>query len=285
MKTQRNDPCPCKSGKKYKKCCSSTDELNNTITERLSLKIKDFTFAIEPDIEDACRCAINQMLQGKHAAATKAIEKLYRENPHNYMVHYAMATCLLHDNKISEAIDYLKKSIEINPLFGQAYYNLGVIYSKQGNICDATRYFKKAIELEKHDTEIYQEACKALHLLENSVQELYGCSLDDYVRAGELYHMAFEHLNQRDFQGAIRLFERVLMVDPNHVQSYGNMGLAYAYLGKTDRALECFDKALTLDPEYMPALMNKKSISSLPKNARLPQDLHIINYSDILEKI
>lgn len=26
MKTGRNDPCPCGSGKKYKKCCLSLDE-------------------------------------------------------------------------------------------------------------------------------------------------------------------------------------------------------------------------------------------------------------------
>jgi hypothetical protein len=26
MKVGRNDPCPCGSGKKYKKCCLATDE-------------------------------------------------------------------------------------------------------------------------------------------------------------------------------------------------------------------------------------------------------------------
>lgn len=26
MKTSRNDPCPCGSGKKYKKCCWASDE-------------------------------------------------------------------------------------------------------------------------------------------------------------------------------------------------------------------------------------------------------------------
>jgi hypothetical protein len=30
MKTGRNDPCPCGSGKKYKKCCMSKDEKSHT---------------------------------------------------------------------------------------------------------------------------------------------------------------------------------------------------------------------------------------------------------------
>jgi len=32
MKIGRNDPCPCGSGKKYKKCCLKKDELKKAIS-------------------------------------------------------------------------------------------------------------------------------------------------------------------------------------------------------------------------------------------------------------
>jgi tetratricopeptide (TPR) repeat protein len=284
MKTHRNNPCPCRSGKKYKKCCSATDELNNIVAERMNFKIKDFMFAIEPDIEDDCRNAIEQIIAGKHVTAKRTIMELYNEKPHNYMVNYAVAVSLLHEKKISEAKLYLNKSIDINPLFGQAHYNLGVIYAREeGDLCNAARHIKKALEFEKPNTEVAQAACKMMRLLETSTQELYGCSLEEYIRGEEFYNMALDHVNKRDYRSAIALFERALAINPKHLPSHGNMGIACAYIGDTQRALECFDKALALDPTYVPALINRATIASLPKNTPLPHDTEVIDYNSLRE--
>jgi tetratricopeptide (TPR) repeat protein len=48
-----------------------------------------------------------------------------------------------------------------------------------------------------------------------------------------------------------------------HVQSYGNMGLAYAGLGNRQKALECLNKAIELDPEYEPAMINRIAVERL----------------------
>ncbi len=48
MKINRNDPCPCGSGKKYKKCCLGTEE----------------TISFPPDLEDGLT-DLNQMLDGQ----------------------------------------------------------------------------------------------------------------------------------------------------------------------------------------------------------------------------
>jgi tetratricopeptide (TPR) repeat protein len=37
---------------------------------------------------------------------------------------------------------------------------------------------------------------------------------------------------------------------------------AFAELGKYDEAIECFDKALSIDPNYIMALDNKKTVAS-----------------------
>lgn len=74
---------------------------------------------------------------------------------------------------------------------------------------------------------------------------------------------AFQHLSDREFEPAINLFQRVLAEDPNHVQSYGNMGLAYAGLGKKVLALACLDQALKLDPSYEPAQINRRVVAEM----------------------
>lgn len=47
-KVERNDPCPCSSGKKYKKCCESKKEKPATSTP----KMVQITFTTEPVIEE-----------------------------------------------------------------------------------------------------------------------------------------------------------------------------------------------------------------------------------------
>ncbi len=54
------------------------------------------------------------------------------------------------------------------------------------------------------------------------------------------------------------------------MQSYGNMGLAYAILGNRRKALECLDKAIELDPEYEPAIVNRLAVASLKDGEALP---------------
>jgi len=73
---------------------------------------------------------------------------------------------------------------------------------------------------------------------------------------------AFECLTASQFEQAVELFKRVLSENPDHVQSNGNLALAYAGLGRKSDALECFDRALELDPGYGPALLNRRMIAS-----------------------
>ena len=59
------------------------------------------------------------------------------------------------------------------------------------------------------------------------------------------------------------MFDRVLAQNPDHVQSHGNVALAYAGLGQKALALEHLDKALALDPTYGPAILNRKAIEAM----------------------
>lgn len=78
-----------------------------------------------------------------------------------------------------------------------------------------------------------------------------------------LFDEAFECLKKEEHQKAISLFQQVLTLDPNHVQSYGNIALAHSTLGEQELALQYLDKALLLDPTYEPALENREHISRL----------------------
>ena len=104
--------------------------------------------------------------------------------------------------------------------------------------------------------------------------ECDGCG---YYQASEAYQR--EKQVEGRFQSAIDLFAQVLATQKDHVQSYGNMGLAYAILGNRQKALECLDRAIELDPEYEPAIVNRLSVASLKDGEALPDfDPRELNY-------
>jgi tetratricopeptide (TPR) repeat protein len=88
-------------------------------------------------------------------------------------------------------------------------------------------------------------------------------SLDAYVANLRTFDEGFQRLSSGHYGQAVELFKRVLAENPGHVQSYGNMGLAYSGLGQKSLALACFDRALELDGNYEPALLNRRSIAGM----------------------
>ena len=69
-----------------------------------------------------------------------------------------------------------------------------------------------------------------------------------------------------------------LEIDPKNVQSWGNLGLAYAGIGEKGKALECLDRALELDPEYEVAAVNRIAIEKLSEGERLDGKIDTVYY-------
>jgi len=55
---------------------------------------------------------------------------------------------------------------------------------------------------------------------------------------------------------ALQTFEAVLEEDPSNPYALNDAGLAYAELGQLDRAVECFERALQIDPGHENAFFN-----------------------------
>ena len=61
-------------------------------------------------------------------------------------------------------------------------------------------------------------------------------------------------------------------MNKKHPQSYGNLGLCYAQLGQKEDAITAFDKAIEIDPNYEPAIVNKAMVESLKDGEKLSQE-------------
>ncbi len=68
------------------------------------------------------------------------------------------------------------------------------------------------------------------------------------------------------------LKKECLRINPRNAQCYGNLGVCYAALGLKSEALTALDKALEIDPEYEPAMINRIAIESLAQDEKLTMD-------------
>jgi tetratricopeptide (TPR) repeat protein len=67
-------------------------------------------------------------------------------------------------------------------------------------------------------------------------------------------------LSEGRYSEAIAAYQAVLKRDPRNVDAMTHLGLIVAIGGHADSALETFDKALAIDPDYPPALLYRGQV-------------------------
>lgn len=61
---------------------------------------------------------------------------------------------------------------------------------------------------------------------------------------------ADESFNKKEYNRAADLYQRLLELDPNDVDTYNNLGITLHYLGRSTEALEKLNKGVAVDPTY-----------------------------------
>lgn len=255
-KPGRNHPCPCGSGKKYKNCCLPREQPRRS---RPLLREDDYIIELRPDVDEAVDRLLQRLERGEGKRVAAEITQLLERHQDYHMTNYAMGVyqaTVAREPKL--AIGYLEKAVAIFPQFTEAFFNLGMAARQTCDIPKAVEAFRAA-ERYSSDGEIAALARKELQWLERVLLKSTSFpNLDAYVANARLFDRAFECLNRGQHAEAVELFQRVLSENPKHVQSYGNLALAYAGLGRRADALACFDRALELDPHYEPAILNRR---------------------------
>jgi tetratricopeptide (TPR) repeat protein len=81
-----------------------------------------------------------------------------------------------------------------------------------------------------------------------------------HLRAEALYDRGVTHWRLGDVDEALNNYNKALQLAPEYVSAYSSRGLAYTHKEQYERALADFTKALTLEPEYAPAYNNRAGL-------------------------
>jgi predicted O-linked N-acetylglucosamine transferase (SPINDLY family) len=281
-KVERNDPCPCGSGKKYKQCCLKRDEalaasrraetasipqaiqvaLEHHLAGRLpqAESIYQQILQVEPSQPDALHyLGVIAHQVGKIDIAVELIGKAIRANPSNPMCYINLGNALKDQGKLDAALESYQKALELQPDYADAHYNLGLVFQAQGKLDAAVASYQKALSLRKDYAEAHNNLGMVLH-----EQGKFGAAIEHYRHALLLqpgYAKVHSNLgtslqSHGDLDAAVESFQKALSLQPDYADAHYNLGNAFQAQGKLDAAIESYQKSLMLKPDCAEAHYN-----------------------------
>ena len=181
MKVSRNDPCPCGSGIKYKKCCGTRARTPVTSKHRTTT----------PENYAAMKTAWQHLQAGRLQQAGVIYMRVLETQPDNCEALNLCSYVASQSGRLDLARQLLEKSISINPRCADSHNNLGKILNDLRDPEKALEHLNIAIKLNKKNPSAYLNRANS-----KRVQGEIDEALADYRNALKLAPNNFEaHMN------------------------------------------------------------------------------------------
>ncbi|MBL8789225.1 MAG: tetratricopeptide repeat protein [Rhizobiales bacterium] len=206
--------------------------------------------------------------------------------PNNSRTQHNLGVSLSRAGRAEEAEQAFIKSLELNPMFPNPYFELARLYQEKGNLELAERVTDKAVRLfpgeadlhfqrgillsklgRRDDAEAEYRAC--LDVKPDHVQALVNlgallASKGDLTGASQYYTDALRHSPQNafalfnlasvlerqlDYAGAASEYRKAVLADPGDVEARAGLARALGMLGDLEGARAAIADALSLDPD------------------------------------
>jgi tetratricopeptide (TPR) repeat protein len=110
----RNAPCPCGSGKKYKKCCWDKDSASRVAPLFLPVSSRPIPgVPFEADIDKLSNGVIDAIKAGQYDRAEKLCKRLFREYPELIDGHDRLAMLREAQGRYQEAAQHYTQVLEM----------------------------------------------------------------------------------------------------------------------------------------------------------------------------
>jgi len=183
----------------------------------------------------------------KALAAAKQAQQLDDSLPE---VHLAMGSVYLGTGRLTEAVEEMKRAVDLAPNSDDGYRRLAAAYFRSGQKNEAIDAYQKAIKIGPYYWANY-------NALGNTYIELgdYDKAFTAFQRVIELapeISFGYENVgivlfNQGKFKEAVSYFQKALAIKPNAVL-YTNIATAYFYLQRYAESVPMFEKAAAMNP-------------------------------------
>ncbi len=199
-------------------------------------------------------------------SARQAVDDALAIHPASFDILLRKARVLIELKEYESAINILNFLVTEDPDETELYLLMGFSYASITRLPEAENCFKKMLELAEDKKEFISFL--------NDIAYIYF-SLKHYAKAYKYYswaykldpsdfHLLYEMafcLEKQDYdQQSKDLYIKYLKHNPHSKLAWYNLGVVYLKLNQKEKALEAFDFALAIDPEFSSAIYNKAHI-------------------------
>jgi len=241
VKPGRNDPCPCGSGKKYKRCCAELSGVGELLPA---------------DAEIHFHLGNARHDHGDLAGAAASLRRAIALKADFAEAHDSLGAALQDAGQPADAAASFRRALELRPDFAEAHGNLGNALVDLGQIEDAVHHYRRMLELRPDLAEAHNNLGNALLSLRRFEE-----AATSYRRALALRPNApGAHANLGNAlhalgrpQEALTHCRRALELEPDSAEAALLKGNALFDLGLLDEAAASYARALELEPGYTEA--------------------------------
>jgi predicted O-linked N-acetylglucosamine transferase (SPINDLY family) len=230
VKTGRNDPCPCGSGKKYKRCCGksgkspSRPETGNPgldINHQLAAAGKLYTVGKSADAAAICRqilahrpghagalCLLGRITlrHGDSNKATELFKTALKTSPTDIQLQYFCGRALGESGRFNEAVPYLKRAIKLDPGFAEGYNFLGTLLHVMGKTDQAASLTLKSVQLDRTNPPLHSHQLVSSHSSSRySASDIFSFHKEWGKRHASRFYTKSAHTNAPDPGRKIKL--------------------------------------------------------------------------------
>lgn len=250
----RNDPCPCGSGKKFKKCCMAEKK----------------EYAPVPDnVASALAMGYKSMSTENWQEAIDHFKSILDDAPKKDELYEAIASCYEGQEEFLRASEFYEKAITMAPDSRKPtlIYRLAIARGLAGRLDKAIEALKELIQLgySSEGEDLIGERSRWTDLLNIFEQIKKGERHKDFLMVNVQLQRAFNDMETENFGLAETRLRRIAAIEPDNDVIFYNLGVVLAMQKKEDQALEMFQRCVDLNPMYAASWYNMGQIHLITK--------------------
>lgn len=190
---------------------------------------------------------------GDHEKALVALSEAARLEPNDFSTLTSFGQALRENRKYIEAIEPLRRVVQLRPDDAESLYLLGNTYLMAQKNDEAIATLSKVLEMKPEHVDARDRLRAA------SARKQLRPRLEQYKRevADNPQHAA-AHAELGSFYGSLGMFAeaeaeglKAIELDPKNSLFYNRLAIHYGGWGKTDKAIEYYQKAIALKAHHV----------------------------------
>jgi len=213
-KINRNDPCPCGSGKKYKQCCQATLEAQKS----------DLNARVREHVPDLFKQAIKYQKSGNLEKAEEIYNLILSVSPKHVSSLYNLGLLACDTKRFEIAVELLRKAVRITPS-ADSYCSLAIALKGTSNTEEAIECLRKAVSLNPADAIVCNNLGSMLlnaRLYEEGILYLQKALVLNPNEAEIINNIASCLVRLGKLKEAVPYFRRVTQINP-HIAVFQNL--------------------------------------------------------------